>query len=87
MDYETTPREREKMLREPDLTLEKTIQAGQNAEETRMQSKLMTKTPEAENIDSVQNRGRNSWKFKHTRNEEDKIADIKARRQKTKLDK
>ena len=68
-------RERERMLREPDLTLEKGIQAGQSAEETRRQTELMTKTPETENIDSVQMRGRKRGKFKHARNEEEKIAD------------
>ena len=64
------------MLREPDLTLEKAIQARQSAEEEGRQTELMTKTPERENIDSVQKCGRNSVKFKHTRNEEDKMADI-----------
>ena len=63
------------MLQEPDLTLEKAIQAGQSVEEMRRQTELMTKTLETENIDSVQKRGRNSRKFKHTRNEEDKMAD------------
>ena len=41
------------MPRELDLTLEKAIQAGQSAEETRRQIKLITKTSETENIDSV----------------------------------
>ena len=41
------------MLREPDLTLEKAIQAEQSAEEARSQTELMTKTPETENIDCV----------------------------------
>ena len=68
--------QRERMLREPDLTLEKAIQTGQSAEEMRRQTELMIKTPETENTDSVQKRGRNSEKFKHTRNEEDKMADI-----------
>ena len=66
---------RERMFREPDLTLEKAIPAGQSAKETKRQTELMTKTPETENIDSVQKRGINSGKFKNTRNEEDKMAD------------
>ena len=65
------------MLREPDLILEKAIQAGQSVEETRRQTEIMAQTPETENIDSVQMRRRNSGKFKHTRNEEDKMADTK----------
>ena len=62
------------MLREPDLSLEKAIQAGQSVDEKRRQTELMTKTPETENIDSIQKCGRNSGKLKHTRNEEDKMA-------------
>ena len=62
------------MLWEPDLTLGKAMQAGQSAEEKR-QTELMSKTPETDNIDSVQKRGRNSGKFKYTRIEGDKRAD------------
>ena len=61
-------------LREPDLTVEKAIQTGQSVEETRRQTEFMAKTPETENIGSIQKRGRNSGKFKRTRNE-DKMAD------------
>ena len=59
------------MLREPDLTLEKAIQAGQSVEETRRQTEFITKTPDTENIDIVQRCGRNGGKLKHTRNEKD----------------
>ena len=47
------------MLQEPDLTLEKAIQAGQSVKEMRRETELMTKIPETENIDHVQKCGRN----------------------------
>ena len=59
----------------------------QSAEETRRQTELMTKTPETENIDNVQMRCRKSGKSKHTRNEEDKMADTSKQEDRKQLDK
>ena len=39
-------------------------------------TEVMTRTPGTENIESIQRHGRNGRKFKHTRYEEDKMADI-----------
>ena len=53
--------------------MEKAIQVEKSAQITRRQTELITKTPETENIDSIQKCAKISRKFKHIRNEEDKM--------------